>query len=515
MRFSDPVMNLFPGRANGSDLAVYAAVIGMAALLALFPLGTSGILVGGAILILSALAFRRFARLEFWQVLVLIALAAFLVLNYGFANLAVHVGGVPIIVGHTLMFTALGLALYKSKGRLLNVVRDPAALCLLAMLPLAILHLIVDVPRYGAYAIRDASMFLETIFILLGLYWSTRQKDTRPLLKWLFVTFLLNLVYGITYPWGDTVQSWSPVSGIFQKVPVFGNYWGTALIFLTGALFVLCLGPYMVKWPGWVLLLVAGAQIFGLAVLQHRAMYLGLAFSLVVFLLVGEFKKFVKLATLLVLGLVTVVFLTSVVNITIQGRMGPVNDTFLEEHLLSLLGRRNTPAVGSIYDREDWYEQTKRRIERHRAPALLVGEGFGFPLIDFVNPKGVAVRQPHNSNLTVLLRLGLLGLSFWIAFNLIILVRFFRAFKNRRRLDPLSRNINLWFFLLYMLWFLEWSVQPGLEFSAGAISFYFLIGFALGTMRRQLSERPVKWFASPNWENAGPEEEAVVLQVVE
>jgi hypothetical protein len=510
MRFSDPVMNLFPGKANRSDVAVYAAVIGMAALLALFPLAF-GVLVGAVILVVSAFAYRRFARLEFWQVLALIVLAAYLVINYGFANLTVHVG-VPVIVGHTLMFTALGLALFKSRGRLLNVLSDPAAVCLLAMLPLAVLHLIVDVPRYGAYAIRDSSMFLETVFILLGLYWATREEDTRPLLKWLFVTFLLNLAYGFTYPWADTIQSWSPVSGIFLKIPLFGNYWGTALVYLIGALFVICLGTYVVKWPRWVLFLLAGAQIFGLAIQQHRAMYLGVGLSLLVFLLMGEFKKFAKLATLVGSGLIIVLLLTSVANVTIQGRMGPVDETFLEEHMLSLLGRRNTPAIGSIYDREDWYEQTKRRIESHRLPALLVGEGFGFPLIDFVNPQGVEVRQPHNSNLTVLLRIGLLGLGFWIAFNLIILARFFRAFRNRRRLDPLSRNLNLWLFFWYMLCFLEWSVQPGLEFSAGAITFYFLIGFALGSMQRQMPEQPVKWLARANWQGEGFEGEEVILQ---
>jgi hypothetical protein len=498
MRILESNINFHAIQTEGTKVCLYLAAIGVAGCLALYPLPTFGVLVGGAVLMFLAFTGRLITKLDLWQVLMLIALAGFIILNYGFVNLAFHVGGIPLIVGHSLVFAAFVLALFKSRGRLFGVLRDPAALCLLALLPLALLHLIIDVPRYGLYAIRDASMFLETIFVILGLFWSTRQEDTRPLVKGLFYIFIGSLVYGMTFPWGDAIRDWSPVSGIFLKIPVIGNYWGISLQLLAGALFIICLGSYVVKWRSLGLFLLAGAQIFGLAILQARAMYLGLILALFSFVVLGEVKKFAKLATMLGVGLMAVVLITSVAGVRIEGRVGPVNDQFLEEHFLSLLGRRNTPAVGSIYDREDWYEQTKNRIERHSTSALLIGEGFGFPLINFETPTGVPVRQPHNSNLTVLLRLGLVGLVFWIAFNLIILTRFIRALKNRRFMDRLTADFILWLFLYYLLCFIEWSVQPGLEFSAGAITVYFLAGFGLGTMRQQGHKQPVRqpWRAS-------------------
>ena len=476
---------LHSDRSPLANLLIYGAAAGLAVPLVLYPWPTFAVLGGGAGLTLLTLAIKRWSGLCLWQALAMVALAGYMILNYGFANLTFHAGGIPIIVGHSLMFAALGLALFKSRGKLLNGLRDPAALCLLALLPLAVLHLLVDVPRHGLYAIRDASMFLETIFFLLGLFWSTRQQDARPLLKWLLFIYIGCMLYGMTFPWGDAIQNWSPVSGIFLKIPVIGYYWGMAVQMLIGALFVICLARFVVRWPAWVLILLACAQIFGLAIQQARAMYLGLFLSMLVLLFLGELKKSMQLASILGAGLLIVVFLSSVANVRIQGRIGPVNDKFLEEHFLSLLGRHNTPAIGSIYDREGWYAQTKRRIEKHGAMALAVGEGFGFPLIDFETPTGVAVRQPHNSNLTVLLRLGLLGIGFWIAFNLILLTRFLKALRNRRSMDPFSRNLAIWFFLFYMLLFLEWSVQPGLEFSAGAITFYMLAGFGVGILRRQ------------------------------
>ncbi|HUZ48087.1 MAG TPA: hypothetical protein VMW54_15750 [Terriglobia bacterium] len=508
MRILESTAKVFAGQNQKTEVFIYLAAIGAAICLAVYPLPTFGAMLGVAGLILSAFALRRLNNLDLWQVLMLVALAGFIILNYGFVNLTFYAGGIPIIVGHSLVFAALGLAVFKSRGKIFRVLRDPAALCLLAMLPLAILHLMIDVPRYGLYAIRDASMFLETIFILLGLFWSTRERDALPLVKWLFFIFIVSMAYGMTFPWGDAIRTWSPVSGIFLKIPVIGYYWGTAVQMLGGALLVICLGAYVVKWRAWVLFLLAGAQIFGLAIQQARAMYIALILSLILFLIMGELKKFAKLATMVGIGLVAVMLITSVAGLRIEGRVGPVSDQFIKEHLLSLLGRRDTPAVGSIYDREDWYEQTKTRIESHSTAALLIGEGFGFPLIDFVTPTGVPVRQPHNSNLTVLLRLGLLGLGFWIAFNVIVLTRFIRALKNKRSMDRFSANVVLWLFLYYLICFIEWSVQPGLEFSAGAITVYFLVGFALGTMRREGQKQPAEqpWQASVYLEDHGSEE---------
>src|SRR6266480_2439496 len=62
-------------------------------------------------------------RLEFWQVLVLFALTPYLILNYGFDNLAVGAGGVPVPVGEALLFAALALLL----GRQWWIVRSITA----------------------------------------------------------------------------------------------------------------------------------------------------------------------------------------------------------------------------------------------------------------------------------------------------------------------------------------------------------------------------------------------------
>ena len=48
--------------------------------------------------------------LELWQVIALTALSGYVVLNYGVDNLAIHLGGFPILVAYGMMYASLALA---------------------------------------------------------------------------------------------------------------------------------------------------------------------------------------------------------------------------------------------------------------------------------------------------------------------------------------------------------------------------------------------------------------------
>ena len=114
---------------------------------------------------------------------------------------------------------------------------------------------------------------------------------------------------------------------------------------------------------------------------------------------------------------------------------------------------------------------------------MLFGEGFGRPLIDFYIKGGVAVRQPHNTHLTVLVRLGLLGFILWLVFHWIIIRRFWKAL-HRWQMGSFEHTLLLWFLVFYTLGMLVTTVQPWLEFSYGSIPFFILLGFAIGRMQK-------------------------------
>jgi hypothetical protein len=472
-------------RLNTKIVFGFAIAVALGVLLAAYPLTILGVVVLG----IAMYGFLRWcrARMEWWQLLVLLALAPTLILNYGFDNFAIGAGGLKFPAGDLLMFLALLLVIWRiGRSGLQSILVDPPVACLMALLLMTCCHLLIDVPRYGFYAVRDGSMFFEAVILLLGVTWGQDSRDTQMLKRWLFYIFLVNLFYSYTFSWGEKIQSVSPKFGLFHPVALFGNYQESALLLLLGAMYFVWIAPSAVRWPRWILTLLSAAQLGGLAILQARSMYVGIVLILVVLFLFHEKRKLFGFASTVGWGVAVLLLFLLVISglgITIQGRMGPVNLSFVGDQVKTVLamGHANTRNAHED-DRADWYGQVWDRV-RSSPTNMVIGEGFGQALINFENEEGIPVRQPHNSSLTVLARLGFVGLSTWILFIGFVLVRFVRFLRMRTASESVNNTV-LWLFLCFLLILEIASVQPELEFSHGTTPFYFLLGLAIGIMEK-------------------------------
>jgi hypothetical protein len=479
------VTKVFGARLDAKTLFGFAIASALGVLLAAYPLAS----LGAVAVFLVAYGIFRWCRerLEFWQALVLLALTPYFILNYGFDNFAIGAGGYHFPVGDLLMFLALALVTWRTQRSVMKrILLDPPVACLIVLLLLACCHLLIDVPRYGFYAVRDGSMFLEAVFLILGVMWAENPRNTQLLKCWLFYVFLINLFYSYTLSWGEKIQAMSPSFGVFHPVPLFGHYQLSALLLLLGAIYFIWIAPSIVRWPRWILMLLAAAQLGGLAIHQVRSMYVGIAVILLVLLLLRETKKLVGFASTIGWGvgvLLALLLAVSALGIKLEGRMGPVDLSFVEEHAKTVLalGDADTRMSHDV-DRANWYGQVWDRV-RSSPTNIMVGEGFGQALIDFVNEEGIPVRQPHNSSLTVLARLGFVGLSIWFLFIVLVLVRYVRFLRMRSVSEGASATV-LWLFLCFLLVLMHASVQPTLELSHGNIPFYFLLGLGIGIMEK-------------------------------
>jgi O-antigen ligase len=469
---------------RGRYIAGFLALCVLGAVGAIYPEAALGIF--AALLALGALlwimAFLRRKGLEVWQGILLLALTGYCLLNYGFENIAVHVAGIPIIISYGLMYTAFALAMYSCRRWLPAVMTEPAMLCLFALLFLTMLHQLHDVPAYGLWAIRDSTMFLDGIFLFLGMFWATRMTSVTVLIKWLMLIIVINLFYSYTFPWSPQVLEWSPTSGVFQDVAIIGQYHTTDIYLLLGAIFCLGLGGYLMNRRRWILWTMVVMQMLGLAIVQARASYVALAAFIVILTVIGERKKSGFLVGLLISALLVLALATGVAGLDLPGRIGPVNISFLVDHLRSITGEKVT-AASSVEGRVEWTDEALA----HFRTSPIFGVGFGQPLIDYIDDEtGAVVRFPHNSNITILCRLGVVGFLFWVLFHLCLIQRFIYAFWRRKTYDKQVYELILWVFLFYVMFMIAALVEAPFEFPSSAIQFYFFMGVGLGLARWQI-----------------------------
>jgi len=428
-------------------------------------------------------------QIHIWHILVLVALAGYMILNYGFSNITFHFNGIPIIFGHALMFGALAIIIIFRHDTITRGLSEPAVICFIFMQSITIIHLVYDIPQYGFIAIRDSSLFLEGIFLFIGLHLSRNRQQIDIFLKSLFFIFLMSFLYSLSFPWRESVLASSPQSGILHPVPVVGYYRSTALFLLSGAFFNLWLSQYFSKWPRWVISIIVLAQLFAVVVFQVRSMYVGAILVFIIILILGKTRKWFSIATLVIILVSLLISISVFTRIIIPGYRAPTSISFLAQYAQSLLLIPGTPRVETINNRIDRYKKVWERIISDRVN-FMIGEGFGRPIVEqFDSEHMVIIRHPHNSHLSVFARLGLAGILLWLTFHLLIVQRFLRYLLLPSRMDPKKRSIVLWLFVFYSLSLLITSVQGFLETSHGAIPFYVLTGFALGFMRYQIGEK--------------------------
>jgi O-antigen ligase len=464
----------------------------MGMVLAVYPLTSLGVM-AVCLFLFGILSWCR-GQMEWWQMLVLFALTPSVLLNYGFDNLAVGAGGLKFPVGDLLMFLALALVTWRfGQSAVKEILLDPPVACMMALLLMSFCHLLVNVPHYGFYAVRDASKFFEAVILVLGVIWARNPLNIQLLKRWFFYVLLINLFYSYTFIWAEKIQAISPKVGVFHPVPLFGNYQQSGLWLLMGVIYFLWIAPSVVRWPRWVLMLLAAAQLGGLAIVQSRSTYVGTAVILLMLLLFRETKKLTGFVSTIGCGfgvLLALLLVVSALGITLQGRVGPVTLSFIEEQAKTVLsvGDPNMRMAQDV-DRADMYGEAWDRL-RSSPANMAVGEGFGQVLVSLVNEEGIPVREPHNSSLSVLVRLGFIGLSFWLLFITLVLVRYVQFLRMRTASED-TRVTILWLFLCFLQFLLTASVQPTFEFSHGSMPFYFLVGLGVGIMgQREYSFNP-------------------------
>ena len=458
-----------------------ALALGIGTALAFRPFSVTAAIIGIAVGILVA----RIRWTESgWRLMIMSVLLGYIVLTRGFAYTSINVG-LPIYVGElALLGSLLGV---RHMRDLRAFMRAPGSVWLLLWIALGVTLAVTQVQTYGVETLRDSAIFYYAIFAYIGYAFVEQPKHARLLQYVLAGGFILHTLYSLSYAAGvPDLTSW-PVRAPGSDFPLFTyRHDASSVNLFGGVLFVFLIGRHL-GWPAWVRWLVALPQFVLFMGFQVRAAYFGALLACVVLAYARQVGQMMRLGlgVLLILG----VIMAANVDIYIPGQTAR---TFSADRILDSVTSmfdvggtgqyRSTGAESSIGNarwRMDFWDQIiSRNLETVRG--TLFGIGFGPDLVtgwNFWTYEDRPNRNPHNILITLFGRMGLIGLTLWVAFVVTAVVGIVRGFRASRVVP--ARRDQLVFLLAYLAtMFGAACFGVLLEGPFMGIPFYFLLGVA-------------------------------------
>ena len=344
-------------------------------------------------------------------------LGGYLLLDRAFAY--IHVPGTPAFVGE-LVLTVGALGVLAATGYLRIPLRDEPVLALLAGFFLwGFIWLPSGYRTWGMNAIRDFALCYYCFFAFFTIAALARAPELLD--RWLaqlnrFIPWLLlYLPVGLILAYNVHGPS-VPFSG---GVPLLSHAPGNAAIAAVLALGYIWLFPQMYSGRSRALYSILALVVIALSATQNRGGLLGAVAGAVVGLAFlpgrARLRLIVRAGAAIVIGLVIAAQLGVNIPTTTKGRAISVSQ--LVENVASLQSQA-TSATGTAAARDLlWSLVWQRQVADGK---VIEGEGWGVNLPLLVNDTQVTsgadpLRSPHNSHDDVLARLGLIGLSLWIA----------------------------------------------------------------------------------------------------
>lgn len=411
----------------------------------------------------------------------------YLVLNYGFMLLRIPpTGGAGVPIGELVLLLTLITINYK---KLLPILFGIVfAYPFLLWWVLGISRAFIAFPEYGMWALRDATHVLESLFLLAGFAFAANPKMIDRFFVSLSTILVINVIYALAYPLGGVLETISPtiIAGNGEEVPILFNYQTTPYLALMTGAYVLIFQkqirvPIISHQP---ILIVAGLWGYTAALFQGRTNYLQIIAIMVFFALYRP--KLVNRGMLAIVLLLGAVALVPVLGLQIKGRIGEeVSINFLIEHFLAIGGGASETAGGGLEGaaegvglRTKWWMSIYERLTSD-IWHLLFGLGYGIRLTDF-SYFGIPVREPHNSYISIVARIGLMGGIAWAWMHGLMLRTWHSGYKQCVRMGWVEGQNR---FLIVMVFFMMVWVyaigQDAFEKPFNTIPYYFFWGIVL------------------------------------
>jgi O-antigen ligase len=307
-------------------------------------------------------------------------------------------------------------------------------------------------------------------------------RSLERFFDWLPKLLLLSVLYGLLYPIRVELWTLSPTitSGTGFEVPIFGSMTNTAQLMIMAAV-------YLMLFHGNKLLAnVAAVMIIGytVAIFQARTLYLTLI-AVFGFMMLYRRSSLGNIAIVVFLS-GFLLGLISLIGLQFQGRLGAsLSAEFLLAHFMAIFGVCDPMIEGvcsaaeGVGQRLEWWTSIFDNMRKDPF-SLLLGLGYGVALTDFYGATGAAVREPHNSYVTVVARTGIVGGICWFLIMASLIRRWHGTFMQCAGLGWREGQNRLMVLMVFFIttWVLAIG-EDGFEKPYNIIPFYFFWGIIL------------------------------------
>ena len=409
---------------------------------------------------------------------ILILLGLLLVLNRGFSSILIP-PGIPF-AELTIVLYLVGVNWGTMFPRLLHYIPWPPYL---VWWGLGIGSCLYYARVYGFWAFRDAGFVLDSLYLIVGFAMARSEKHVLFIFRTLRKILLIASFYALT------PSFLGPVFGNLITVPgthgqanvVIGQYLNTAPLVVLAAISIYIVPPRKVLLRQLAPVYFSVVLAFIALTAQSRGLYIQIlaATALLLYFVPKHAWRFLLAPIAFVIALE----LVDISGVQINGRLGKVSLQFVLQHLLSLSGKASGEgaegAANGILQRYSWWHSV---ISQWLASTttFFFGVGFGLPLIDFTDPNGNPVRDPHNSYLSILGRMGLCGALSWAWLTAHIARRWYKAFAilSKRHSEEMRGHMLVCMFFFFTCWLGAYG-EPVFEYPFNSVPYYFLAGVCI------------------------------------
>jgi O-Antigen ligase len=414
--------------------------------------------------------------------LLLLVISLYLLLNVGFMQVRIPpTAGSGIPIGELLLLFSLITINYDTLLPRMSVVIP--LLPFMIWWALGLGCVLMAVPEYGFWSFRDANHVIESLFLVVGFAFAKHLQMLERFFSWLKNTLIFVCIYAVGYPFKEILQPLSPkfTAGAGYEVPLLFNYTETSSIVL------LAVGYYLLPASSRVIIqpvvrYFTATFLLGFTMFMFQARTIYLQITAISLLFVCYRRRSFNRVIMIILVLFGFVVIMPTIGLHIKGRMREVSLEFFIDHFLAIAGVENEGVEGAargVPQRLDWWRDLYERWTSNTS-TFLFGLGYGFPLINFQQHEGITVREPHNSYISIVARLGLLGGLAFVWIHILLLRVWYHTYRACGRMGWREGENRLLILMIFFI--LVWVAAIGedaFEKPYSTIPYYFFWGIVL------------------------------------